>query len=137
MEKCYHSGQKIFQPISSQKSLVTSQKIFFLALITTQINWNQPESTCFDTNQPESTRINPYLFAAYGSSSLFLDMAWVYDSLINEVGKKFIKSFHFGAFLFFGYSLLLGLSSEISNIFCSVLTTTIFCSLDNSKPRHL
>ena len=33
-EKCYHSGQKISQPILSQKSLVTSQKICFLALIT-------------------------------------------------------------------------------------------------------
>ena len=32
-EKFYHSGQKISQPISSQKHLVTSQQIFFLALV--------------------------------------------------------------------------------------------------------
>ena len=32
-KKCYHSGQKFSQPISSRKSLVTSQKIFFLPLV--------------------------------------------------------------------------------------------------------
>ena len=34
-EKCYDSIQKISQPISSQKSFVTTQKIFFLSLLRT------------------------------------------------------------------------------------------------------
>ena len=40
--KCYHSCQKISQPISSQKSFVTSQKLFFLPLPVIIYFWDNP-----------------------------------------------------------------------------------------------